>query len=90
MVCAQLMHKKTPAKTVITETIMIIIIMIIIKQRTGGVDWIRDVYLEWSIYMVVHGILCCGKFNNINRDQKILLISVYFSVIPAPFANWFS
>ena len=47
MVCAQLMHKKTPAKTVITETIMIIIIiMIIIKQRTGGVDWIRDVYLE--------------------------------------------
>ena len=45
MVCAQLMHKKTPAKTV-TETIMIIIIMIIIKQRTGGVDWIRDVYLE--------------------------------------------
>ena len=46
MVYAQLMHKKTPAKTVITETIMIIIIMIIIKQRTGVVDWIRDVYLE--------------------------------------------
>ena len=41
MVCAQLMYKKIPAKTVITETIMIII-----KQRTGGVDWIRDVYLE--------------------------------------------
>ena len=46
MVCAQLTHKKTPAKTVIIETIIIIIIMIIIKQRTGGVDWIRDVYLE--------------------------------------------
>ena len=46
MVCTQLMHKKRAAKTVITETIMIIIIMIIIKQRTGGVDWIRDVYLE--------------------------------------------
>ena len=47
MVCAQLTQKKTPAKTVIIETIIIIIIiMIIIKQRTGGVDWIRDVYLE--------------------------------------------